>query len=90
MWPDRVSNPGPLTYESGALPTALRGPGLSLAPGWKRTGQLDHIAGLLPLKVYSFAKLVTKLYCNVHVPDINVDQFADVHVHVFVNNILTY
>ena len=26
MWPDRVSNPGPLTYESGALPTALGGP----------------------------------------------------------------
>ena len=26
MWPDRVSNPGPLTYELGALPTALRGP----------------------------------------------------------------
>ena len=26
MWPDRVSNPGPLPYESGALPTALRGP----------------------------------------------------------------
>ena len=25
MWPDRVSNPGHLTYESGALPTALRG-----------------------------------------------------------------
>ena len=26
MWPDRVSNLRPLTYESGALPTALRGP----------------------------------------------------------------
>ena len=26
MWPDRVSHPGLLTYESGALPTALRGP----------------------------------------------------------------
>ena len=26
MLPDRVSNPGPLTYETGALPTALRGP----------------------------------------------------------------
>ena len=26
MWPDRVSNPGPLTYESSALLTALRGP----------------------------------------------------------------
>ena len=26
MLPDRESNPGPLTYESGALPIALRGP----------------------------------------------------------------
>ena len=26
MLPDRVSNPGPPTYESGALPIALRGP----------------------------------------------------------------
>ena len=26
MLPDRVWNPGPLTYESGALPIALRGP----------------------------------------------------------------
>ena len=26
MLPDRVSNPGPLTYESGALPIALRSP----------------------------------------------------------------
>ena len=28
MWPDRVLNPGPLTYESGALPTALCRPAL--------------------------------------------------------------
>ena len=26
MWPDRVSNPGPLTLESGALPIGLWGP----------------------------------------------------------------
>ena len=26
MWPDRVSNSGPLDLESDALPTALRGP----------------------------------------------------------------
>ena len=26
MLPDRVSNPGPLTYESGALPIALHSP----------------------------------------------------------------
>ena len=30
MLPDRVSNPGPLTYESGALPIALRGPAVRL------------------------------------------------------------
>ena len=29
MWPDRVSNPGPLTYESGVLSTVLRGPDLA-------------------------------------------------------------
>ena len=28
MLPDRVSNPGPLTYESGALPIALRVPAI--------------------------------------------------------------
>ena len=26
MLPVRISNPGPLTYESGTLPIALRGP----------------------------------------------------------------
>ena len=26
MLPDQVSDPGPLIYESGALPIALRGP----------------------------------------------------------------
>ena len=31
MWPDRVSDPGPLAYESGALPIVLRG------PAWKPT-----------------------------------------------------
>ena len=39
MLPDRVSNPGPLTYESGALPIALRGPA-------KKIGD-RHVAGSL-------------------------------------------
>ena len=26
MWPDQVSNQGPRTYQSGALPTVLCGP----------------------------------------------------------------
>ena len=30
MLPDRVSNPGPLTYESGALLIALRGPAVRI------------------------------------------------------------
>ena len=29
MLPDRVSNPGPLTYESGALRIVLRGPAIT-------------------------------------------------------------
>ena len=29
MLPDLVSNPGPLTYESGPLPIALRSPAIS-------------------------------------------------------------
>ena len=29
MLPDRVLNPGPLTYESGVLPIALRGPAVN-------------------------------------------------------------
>ena len=31
MLPDRVSNPGLLTYESGALPTALQGPAVGMS-----------------------------------------------------------
>ena len=35
MWPDWVSNPGPLTYESGALLTVLRGPAACTKQGGK-------------------------------------------------------
>ena len=43
MLPDRVSNPGPLTYESGALLIALRGPARivlerkNLSYNWRNT-----------------------------------------------------
>ena len=39
MLPDRVSNPGPLTYESGALPIALRGPAPRMGLRGKKLGQ---------------------------------------------------
>ena len=38
MLPDRVSNPGSLTYESGALPIALRGPANTVELQW-----LEHL-----------------------------------------------
>ena len=34
MLPDRVSNPGPLTYESGALPIALHDPASNVVRTW--------------------------------------------------------
>ena len=40
MLPDRVSNPGPLTYESGAIPIALRGPTYTICNGL-RDGRID-------------------------------------------------
>ena len=33
MWPDRVSNSGPLALVSDALPTALRGPAVCVCGG---------------------------------------------------------
>ena len=38
MLPHRVSNPGPLTFESGALPIALRGPATAMEGLLKKLG----------------------------------------------------
>ena len=46
MLPDRVSNPGPLTYESGALPIALRGPAVWVSRPFETVFQ--SISGRLP------------------------------------------
>ena len=43
MLPDRVSNPGPLTYESGALPIALRGPARLFVLSFFQRNVLDEI-----------------------------------------------
>ena len=53
MLPDQVSNPGPLTYESGALLTALRGPAKSLKCWSAPTGVKVHA---LINVYYSFIK----------------------------------
>ena len=66
MWPDRVSNPGPPTYESGALPIALRGPARS---GTYRVTMLDQVHTELLCKIryipsYYLAWFVKKLFYN--------------------------
>ena len=52
MWPGQVSNPGPLTFESGALPTALVQrvkcwPAALVAPDyarlWKKSSNINRI-----------------------------------------------
>ena len=53
MLADRVSNPGPLAYEAGALPIALRGPATS--KGLKNefeTALINEPSVFEPLKVY--------------------------------------
>ena len=53
MLPDRVSNPGPLTYESGALPIAPRGPaGTNIGIFNER---LSLFRGLLKYRLVCFA-----------------------------------
>ena len=77
MWPDRVSNPGPPTYESGALPIALRGPALDLRTSGESTLQF-HRMRVPDLEIrsnshflsYFFDRLVTEIktfYCTVSV-----------------------
>ena len=43
MLPDWVSNPGPLTYQSGALPTALRSPAYDIRALDKREYRIRRI-----------------------------------------------
>ena len=48
MLPDRVSNPGPLTYESGVIPIALRGPGAKI-----RTVTPSNVFTDMPIVMFS-------------------------------------
>ena len=55
MWPDRVSNPRPLTYESGALPTALRGP----AQSKETTSRLNKMASLRFYVIFNSISIIS-------------------------------
>ena len=55
MWPDWVSNSGPLTYESGALPTALRNPAKSTNHIiYYRGGRRVHLSGEGGWRIFFF------------------------------------
>ena len=43
MLPDQVSNPEPLTYRSGALPIALRGPSSSVSGMEKEKLKINRV-----------------------------------------------
>ena len=51
MLPDRVSNPGPLTYESGALPIALRGPAHFTIYYAKKTSYMSYQISYIGYKI---------------------------------------
>ena len=55
MLPDRVSNPGPLTYESGALPIALSG------PANRYVRHLSYLSKLQNIILILFSELQTRI-----------------------------
>ena len=91
MWPDRVSNPGPLTYESDALPTALHGPAhlivCQLIPcGVPRVWSLFGpvlAEGVLPRPRIQ-SKLSPPIFIQVHSP-FSKSQFPEIECKICFN-----
>ena len=63
MLPDRVSSPGPLTYESGALPIGLRGPALAFVANREVIYLITRIQESSADHIY-FIVLLLILYTN--------------------------
>ena len=66
MLPDRVSNPGPLTYKSGALPIALRGPAIRVSE--------DSTKNISQMSVQFLTALGMKLDLKVPVPSYDAQE----------------
>ena len=62
MVPDRVSNPGRLTYESGALLIALRGPALNYVNGVSFQGK--QLCLFLFVSFLDRGQLLTERICS--------------------------
>ena len=61
MLPDRVSNPGPLTYESGALPIALHGPAVFQS---YQACESVIVKGKAMCNVASYCELLFYVHCK--------------------------
>ena len=77
MLPDRVSNPGPLTYESGALPIALRGPvqrrGSTIAlPAWTSSRRAKNAT----VTLLSFQKFFVAYMAEPYTCQMQLDKFV--------------
>ena len=62
MWPDWVSTPGPLTYESDALPTALRGPASQIRCASKRITIYRMTGHVIFKQLYNMSVELTKIW----------------------------
>ena len=69
MLPDRVSNPGPLTYESGVLPIALRGPAHQCRPIAVRISSFSvtYLLSVLKAPLREVANFRTKYFVLISV-----------------------
>ena len=80
MLPDRVSNPGPLTYESGALPIALPGPVINkeLHPPLMHRYLTFHMqdSGQYSINTEGASRLQLKLSIKQFGPSLKFCQFA--------------
>ena len=67
MWPDRISNPGPLTYESGALLTALRDPAVVFVACVKRQASVGMLHKMT-YKPNTVPRCIVLTYCILEDP----------------------
>ena len=77
MLPDWVSNPGPLTYESGALPIALRGPATS-----DLLSNISLVVGRSSLNKYTAQKKLSHT-CVCPVDKIHVQKYSGLFYRIF-------
>ena len=85
MLPDRVSNPGPLTYESSALPIALRGPATNFDARNKiLTANLDFLQQGYRYHNFFLSPRTTKLWRGYRVCPVRM--YVSTYVRTFVRS----